>query len=356
MNFVVLILGVLLWMGGPLTGWAQDSAKVRTTLKAKEKVWVGQRVTLIIELLSPGYFAGSPAFDLPSVPGILILQPDGRPMLGSEVVNHTSYTIQRHELTIFPQRAGHIKIPSFPVRFSTRQGAASPVLQRLQTDAVSFDANLPPGAEALATLISARDLTATEKWQPEPGAAKAGDAFTRTITFSASDVPAMAFPPFPATEISGLGVYPMAPMLLDQNDRGVTRGERRDSLTYICRRPGQFAVPAARFTWWDPDHHQLRTVDFPARTFEVAANPAMPVPPIALSSDPDRNLQAQIRGLGVVAGLIGVLAVFGWWIRRRRPHWWRPLGFWHPVHLVPLNPANSPGSKAASNPANSSKL
>ena len=93
MNFFALILGVLFWVGGP-TGWAQDLAKVRTTLKVKEKVWVGQRVTLIIELLSPGYFAGSPAFDLPSVPGILILQPDGRPVLGSEMIDHTSYTIQ----------------------------------------------------------------------------------------------------------------------------------------------------------------------------------------------------------------------------------------------------------------------
>jgi hypothetical protein len=53
-NFFALILGVLFWVGGP-TGWAQDLAKVRTTLKVKEKVWVGQRVTLIIELLSPGF-------------------------------------------------------------------------------------------------------------------------------------------------------------------------------------------------------------------------------------------------------------------------------------------------------------
>jgi hypothetical protein len=346
MKFVALILGVLLWVGGPSTGWAQDLAKVRTTLQVKEKVWVGQRVTLIIELLSPGFFAGSPAFDLPSVPGILILQPDGRPVLGSEMIDHTSYTIQRHELAVFSQRAGHIEIPSFSVRFSTRQGAASPIEQRLQTDAVSFDAKLPPGAEALATLISARDLTATEKWRPEPGAARAGDAFTRTITFSASDVPAMAFPPFPATEIPGVGVYPKAPALLDQNERGVTRGQRQDSLTYICQRPGHFAVPAARFTWWDLDHRQLRTIDFPARTFEVSANPAIPAPPVALSSAPD--LRAQIRGLGLLVVLIGVLAVSGWWTRRRRPHWhwWRSLAFWHSVHLVPLNPTNSPGSNS----------
>ena len=40
-------------------------------------------------------------------------------------------------------------------------------------------------------------------WNPKPGAAKTGEAFTRTMTFSASDVPAMAFPAFPM--VTGLG-------------------------------------------------------------------------------------------------------------------------------------------------------
>jgi hypothetical protein len=105
---------------------------------------------------------------------------------------------------------------------------------------------LPPGAEGLATLISARDLKATEIWQPESGSAKAGDAFTRTITFSAPDIPAMVFPPFTTTEVAGLGVYPGAPRLLDHSERGTMRGERQDIVTYVCQRSGRFVVPAAR--------------------------------------------------------------------------------------------------------------
>ncbi len=317
---------------------SQDLAKVRTTLLLKEKVWVGQRVTLIVELLSPGFFAGSPTFELPRVKDVVILRPDERPVLGSENVDHTSYTVQRHEFAIFSQRAGHITIPSFQVRFSTRQGSARPVEQRLPTEAVSFDANLPPGAQDLATLISARDLKASETWRPKPGTAKAGDAFTRTITFSASEVPAMAFPPFPATEIPGFGVYPKAHELLDQNERGLSRGERQDILTYICKRPGHFVVPAARFTWWDLDHHQLRTVDFPARTFEVAANPALAVLPAAAVPKKGRDLHRQVRDWVVVVALIVALVWLTWWTMKRRSNWWRALIFWRPVRLAPLNP------------------
>jgi hypothetical protein len=150
----------------------------------------------------------------------------------------------------------------------------------------------------------------------------------------------MAFPPFAATEIPGLGVYPNIPILLDQSERGTMRGERKDTITYVCKRPGQFVVPAARFTWWDLDHHQLRKVDFSGRTFKVSANPALSGPAAASGSIEGRNLRAQIRALGIVAGLIA-LAGIGLWISRRRPDWWRSISFWRPVHLAPLNPSTS---------------
>jgi hypothetical protein len=327
--FFWLFAGVLL---------AQDTAKVRTHLEVKGDVWVGQGTTLVVDLLSPGFFAGSPTFYLPRVPGVLILQPDERPVLSSEKIDGASYTIQRHELRIFAERPGLVTVPSFEVRFSTRQGAAAPLEHRLRTDAISLEVKLPPSAEGLATLISARDLKATEIWQPESGSAKAGDAFTRTITFSAPDIPAMAFPPFNTTEVAGLSVYPKAPRLLDHSARGIMRGERQDIITYVCQRPGRFVVPAARFTWWDLDHHQLRKVDFPARTFEVEANPALPGLPVSSLSNENPNRRAWMVSLGVVAVFIVVLAGFALWIRRCRPEWWRSIRFWSPVHLAPLNP------------------
>ena len=321
---------------------AQDTAKVRTQLEIKGDVWVGQGTTLVVELFSPGFFAGTPTFYLPRVPGVLILQPNQRPVLSSQTVNGASYAIQRYELTIFAQRSGLVTVPSFEVRFSTREGAAEPLEHRLRTDAISLEVKLPPGAEGLATLISARNLKATEIWRPEPGSAKAGDAFTRTITFFAPDIPAMAFPPFTTPEVAGPGVYPKTPRLLDQSERGVIRGERQDIITYVCQRPGRFVVPAARFTWWDLDHHQLRNVDFPARTFEVAVNPALPGVSLASVSSNSRSLCGRMVSLGVVAAFITVLASFALWISRRRPEWWRSIRFWSPVHLAPLNPSAGP--------------
>jgi hypothetical protein len=320
------------------SAWALGTAKVRTTLETKGDVWVGQHVTLAIELVSPGFFSGSPTFYLPQVPQVLLLQPNDRPVLGSETIGGASYTIQRHEFAVFAQQAETVTIPAFQVRFSTRVASAQPVEHLLSTDAVTFEVKLPPGAEGLATLISARELKATETWQPGSTAAKEGDAFTRTLTFSAPDVPAMAFPPFPTTGIPGIGVYAKAPRLVDQSERGAMRGERQEIITYVCQRPGRFVLPAARFTWWDLEHQQLRTVDFPGRTFEVAANPAFSTPPNASISQKEWKWPAHLRALLVATAATAILAGFAWWINRHRPSWWDAIAFWRPIHLAALNP------------------
>jgi len=67
-------------------------------------------------------------------------------------------------------------------------------------------------------------LKSKETRTPEPGKAKAGHALTPTITFSAPDVPAMAFPEFPAGKIDGLDVYPETREVLDRADRETPRG------------------------------------------------------------------------------------------------------------------------------------
>ena len=124
-------------------------------------------------------------------------------------------------------------------------------------------------------MISARNLKVEETWTPEPGKAKAGDAFTRTITFTAPEVPAMAFPPFPAVKIDGLGIYAKPPEVLDKSNRSSLSGNRRDTITYVCQRAGQFTIPAVRLTWFDLDAQKLRTIDFPARHLSVSSNPAL---------------------------------------------------------------------------------
>ncbi len=313
-----------------------QEAKVRTSLGTRGDLWVGERVTLVVELLAPGFFSGVASFDLPNAPGLLLAPPAGSPTISSEAIDGMSYTVQRHEVSVFARRGGGQTLPPFTVRFQFKRNPLDKdsVAATVKTEPVQFRVKVPPGAEKLGNVISARNLKVEETWHPEPGKAKTGDAFTRTITYSAPDVPAMAFPPFPGGSIDGLGTYPKPPEVLDENDRGKLTGKRRDTITYICQRAGRFEIPAARLTWFDLDTQQLQTIDFPARTFDVAPNPAMagaspPQPPVVAANAWNSALLRSAFG-AVVLGVSALLVPARWWRRAVAPL--------RPVHLAPLNP------------------
>lgn len=310
---------------------------VRSTLNAQGDVWVGQRVILVVELLAPGVFSGAPSFGLPDPKGLLLIPPSESPVLSSEEIGGTSYTLQRHEVSVFAQRPGEWTIPSLTVRFSFKRNPLDKeaVPTTVRTQPIHVTAKLPPGAEKLGTVLSARNLTAVESWNPELGKAKAGDAFTRTITFSAPDIPAMAFPPFPTRPIDGLGIYPKSPEVLDHSERGQLRGERRDVITYVCQRPGHFVIPAARLTWWDLDSSQLRTIDFPARSFDVTPNPAMETAVTALAPIHRSLMKWLVPALVTLLFLVVIL-----WRSKLYRLFLRWLAPWRPIHLQPLNPTS----------------
>lgn len=328
------VLGLLLCA----EGHAQEP-KVRAELQAPDPLWVGEKVTLVVELLVPGYFSSAPGFDLPDPAGLILMPPTEHPIVSGETIDGTYYVTQRHELAVYPARAGERVIPPFQVRFAFKRSPLDHdvVAAVVTTPQVSLKVTAPPGTEKLGQVISARDLQVVEEWKPEPGktGVKAGDAFTRTITFTAPDVPGMVFPPFPTGEIDGLRLYPKPPAVLDRTDRTGLVGGRRDTIVYVCERPGSFTVPALRLTWWDLAAKQLRTADLPARTFMVEANPALTSAPAGASPTGWEDRLWWWLGGG------GALLLLLWtgrrsaWLGRTCHRLVTPL---RPVHLQPLNP------------------
>lgn len=330
------------------SAWAQE-AKVRVSVATNDTVWVGQRITLAVELLAPGYFASAATFDLPDPQGVLLIPPADHPVVSSETIDDTSYTVQRHEVSVFAQRAGAQTIPAFKVRFDFKRAPldTNEVPATVTTTPLQITVASPPGAEKLGNVISAKSLKVEEAWQPEPRKTNvmAGAAFTRTITFSAPDVPGMVFPPFPAGQIDGLGIYTKR-QLNDHSDRGSLTGERRDVITYVCQRPGEFTIPPTRLIWFDLETKQLQTNDFPARTLTVIPNPAMAAnvgttntmsSSVSSALTPMQERRRIAWGLGGV--VLAALVVGALW--RTRHFWFAAAAAFRPVHLQALNPTST---------------
>ena len=319
-----------------ISGALAQDPKVRTSLAKQENFWVGQRVTFIVELLAPGFFSGAPALQLPSPSGVLLISPSDRPTLSTETIDDTSYTVQRYEVSAFPRKAGDLVIPSFTARFQFKRHPLDKdsVPAIVKTDSLRISVKAPPGSERMGNLISARDLKVDETWTPKLVHAKAGDAFTRTITYSAPDVPGMAFPPFPAGWVDGMRIYARPPVVLDESERGTLRGQRRDSFTYVFQRPGHFVIPAIRLTWFDLDAQKLQAIDFPAQTFDVATNPAMAAAtPVAV--------QARVHYTANFWAIIGLVLIVLAALLAPEWAWAWALAPLRPVHLAPLNPGDS---------------
>lgn len=338
LRLVSLALAVMLALAPGGNMQAQEP-KVRASMASQEAAYVGQKVTLVVELLAPGFFASGATFDLPDPQGMLLMPPGGSPVVSSEEVDGVSYTVQRHEVAVLAQRAGEMVIPPLAVRFRYKRAPLDKDSRpaQVKTPEVKFTATQPPGTEKLGMVISARDLEVKEAWNPDPATAKpkAGDAFTRTVTFSAPDVPGMMFPPFHATAIDGIGIYPKDSEVHDHSERGSLTGQREDVVTYALQRPGTFTIPAVRFTWWDLDSKSPRTVDLPARTLTVAPSPTRPVLQSHTQTAPSVRTMNSKTEL-VIACLVVTLAVFS--IPRVRGVVGKFVALFRPVHLQPLNP------------------
>ena len=66
---------------------------------ATPTVWVGQRATLYVELRAPGSFVGTASFELPRIPGTLLMR-IGNPVVSSQDIEGASWFVQTHELSL----------------------------------------------------------------------------------------------------------------------------------------------------------------------------------------------------------------------------------------------------------------
>jgi hypothetical protein len=109
----------------------------RPALDTHLPVWVKQQVAFHVDLLSPTLFSGTPAFDLPNVPGAILMRVEEHPTLSTEQIDAATYSMQRHDFMRFPQRAGTLLIPAFRVRFAVPPAYGKPpVTQHVMIDAL----------------------------------------------------------------------------------------------------------------------------------------------------------------------------------------------------------------------------
>jgi hypothetical protein len=171
--------------------------------------------------------------------------------------------------------------------------------------------------------LPARSLSLIETWNPQPEHAQVGDSLTRSLTVKAEGLASSQLPPLPATDINGLRRYPDQPVLVNQNSERGLVGSREDREALVPLRSGDIELPAVSVVWWNTFEDHLEHSSLPARTLQVANNPALmvdtPASTAQVISPADTEALWWWKLSSVILACTTLLGFGLWWRARWQP-------------------------------------
>lgn len=278
----------------------------------EERAWVGQHLSFFVELRAAGSFSGAASFDLPQLPGIIIIK-IGAPVVSSKEIDGQSWFTQEHEFALFSQKAEILEVPRFPIRFASRSGFTGPASDvNAEFPGMNVTIERPPGSENIDFLVTTESLDIAETWTPTPGPVEAGAIFKRTITQRAAQLSGMALAPASARAPDGINVYLEDPIIKDTTERGDFTGERIETITYQMIKAGSFTLPELTYVWWNPKTEKMEKHQLPPVTFTVTGAPS-----VAPAQQSIKSYAWLVLPVAVLLFMVWQRAAIVGWVRRR---------------------------------------
>jgi hypothetical protein len=289
-----------------------DHLRLRSWLEPADNIVVGQEVKLVIEIATRRWFAGGTRIRHPEVRNLVILQRDQFATNLSHQENAQTWVMQQWNLELYPQLEGAYQIPSIQLELAVNHATAGIVRGSLQTAALAFSATVPPLLRETDSWLATPMFEINQSFDRELRELQPGDAFTRTISLSATHVTAMMLPVPAQRPIPGLSAYAANPVLQDRSNRGEATAERIEKITYVVEQAGEYQLPAQEFYWWDTNEQQLRIASLAAIDIGAGITTAS-----VDDSQGDIEIHIRLHWLLVPLALLLILAVRK--RRRRQP-------------------------------------
>jgi hypothetical protein len=164
---------------------------------------------------------------------------------------------------------------------------------RAQSKALDLKVKARPEGVAGAQWLPAQGLTIADSWTEDPPQLRVGEPVTRTLTLTAKGLAGAQVPEVSPPTADGLRVYPEKTEAETRTDGETVYGVSRQTFTLIPSRPGSFAIPEVKVTWWDTAAQQERVATLPAWNLQAEAGPVVAAPEDARAPDPARAAPAQ---------------------------------------------------------------
>ncbi len=275
---------------------------VETVLLPAGQIVIGQRCELVVRFLTDGFaFPQPPRFGDMKIPRTIVIPPQSGMNISERRQGQTWVGVERR-YALFPTKAGPLRIDAVRMQARVRnsdgvadvQAASKPLLREVV---------VPKAFAGVGRVVVTSKLTLARRLEPDAREFRVGDALKRAITITAADTAAMLLPAIPPAKAEGLAAYPDKPSLQYHSERGETTATRRDSVTYVFEREGEYRLPEVTVHWWEPSARELRQAKLPELTVRVR-----PAPGVATSQGAARPEDMAAPG-GSRAGLWIGLAV-----------------------------------------------
>ena len=307
---LLLCLGLLLtWAAAPVVAnplrelQAAGHLEVTAKLTPEGEVVPGQRLSLTLKIATDRWFTGGTRISIPEVPALVILQTEQFATNASETRGDQTWVVQSWTLDVYPQRAGEFNIPGILMRLKVNAAEAGDIAGELESPPTRFSATIPAALAGIAQWVAAPEFSVSQQFDRDLNDLQVGDAFTRELRFTASDVMAMMLPEFEPQKVSGLAVYPSPPTLENNSNRGASSATRSQQISYVVEAQGHYQLPAQEYFWWETRSAKLQLLSLPAITFTVGDG-------VSVNTGEKPVIDGHIL-LRITAGLL-LLATGGW--------------------------------------------
>ena len=285
----------------------RDQLRLRSWTEPNSGIAVGQEVRLVIEISTRRWFAGGTRIRHPEVPGLIVLQRDGFATNLSRREADQTWVIQQWQLELYPQLEGRFEIPAISLELAVNDATAGIVRGTLATEPTGIAAAIPELMRNTPEWLAASDFSVQDKFDRELVALQPGDAFSRTLTFTATNLTAMMLPDYQPQAPDGLAIYPDQPRLENRSNRGEATAVHTETITYVVERAGRYQLPALNFNWWNTRAARPQLTSLAAVTIDAGRAPGAAAASFRLQKLPWHYLLA----------LLPLLAAA--WLYRRLP-------------------------------------
>lgn len=308
MKRVLLLCSLFLTVAATTHAEPVALPKLITNLE-KSVVVPGQIISLDVTILVPTWMPAPPTFPALELQDVSIRLDSGSSGPAMQRIGADTWSGVTRSYQISPLVVGGFRIPPQTVTVTYADPETrTPIVAELEMNEVVFEGVAPAGAEDLDPFMAASTLTLDEQIDGDPQSLEPGSAFTRTVTARLTGASPIFLPPLiPLIEGEGLAAYPKEPVINESSNRGITTGERRESVTYVAEAGGRLDTSPIRLRWWNLRTEEIEVAELPALEI-ISRGP----PPRASSPFDPRGFASWlvVSVLGIV--VLGMAARWQW--------------------------------------------